>query len=101
MISPDLKLMMTTSTAKGNTWMKSLMHLEGEENAEMKNDFISGLIGWIRNTHRHVSPKHLFYYCSEYAYRFFNIQKNSRGFPRLIQAIILHPKLEYKQLVET
>ncbi len=88
------------SKARGNAWLLSLMPLSGE-NVEMKADFLCGFTNWIRCTHRHVSPKHLFYYCGEYAYRFFNIQSNSRGFPRLIQAIILHPKLQYKQLKET
>jgi hypothetical protein len=88
------------SKAKGNAWMFSLVNVF-EENVQMKIDYLHGLSSWIRNTHRHVSPKHLFFYCSEYAYRFFSIRKKSKGFPRLIQAIILHPKLEYKQLVDT
>lgn len=88
------------SKAKGNAWMFSLLNTL-EENMLMKIDYLNGLTSWIKSTHRHVSSKHLFFYCSEYAYRFFSKQKKSKGFPRLIQAIILHPKLEYKQLVDT
>lgn len=86
--------------ARGDAWTKGLLPFVNERN-ESVQEFVQGVLSWIKQTHIHVSRKHMFYYLCEFSYRYFKMQEHQKGFPLLMQIMIKHPWLAYKRFNET
>ena len=86
--------------ARGNAWTKGLLPYVNKRD-ESAQEFVQGVLSWIKQTHIHVSRKHMFYYLCEFSYRFFKMQEHQKGFPLLIQLMVKHPWLAYKRFNET
>lgn len=99
-IKPNAKQISFHRRARGDAWTKGVLPFVDQRDESVQG-FIRALLTWVKQTHIHVSRKHMFYYFCEFSYRYFKIQEHHKGFPLLIQIMIKHPWLAYKRFNET
>lgn len=99
-IKPKAKQVNIHRRARGDACKKGLLPFvkQGDESVQ---GFIQALLNWVKETHIHISRKHMFYYLCEFSYRYFKIQEHQKGFLLLIQIMVKHPWLAYKRFSET
>lgn len=86
--------------ARGNAWQERMI-LNDKKDKDFVLKYASRIKSWIRSTHRHVSKRHLFYYCGEFNYRYWRSKEVDLGFFELLQAMVKHPWLRYQKFVAT
>lgn len=98
----DHKKVLIHSKARGGQWLNHLRQaapLLGESRPQVREM----IRDWIKETHIHISRKHLFYYCSEIAFRYRNRDQIDRKIPfiKLLKAMTIHPWLSFKRIAAT
>ncbi len=98
----DDKTKLLHSKALGGQWLKHL-HEADSLSGESKFQVREMIREWIKETHIHISRKHLFYYCSELAFRYRNRGQIDRKIPfiKLLKAMTIHPWLSFKRIAAT
>jgi hypothetical protein len=98
----DVKTKLIHSRAFGGRWLNHL-HQSNSLSGESTPQVREMIRNWIKETHIHISRKHLFYYCSELAFRYRNRTQIDRKIPffKLLKAMTIHPWLSFKRIAAT
>lgn len=98
----DDKTKLIHSKALGGRWLNHL-HQANSSLSKSTPQVREMIKNWIKETHIHISRKHLFYYCSELAFRYRNRAQNDRkiAFVKLLKAMTMHPWLSFKRIAAT
>lgn len=78
---------------------KNNISFNSTKDPSLSTQYRKELISWIIKTHKRISRKHLFYYCCEFNFRHRNLINHLKGWEMLLDVLVRHPKLAYKNLL--
>lgn len=84
--------------ALSGVWTKNVS-VNATKDPSLSSQYRKELISWVIKTHKRISRKHLFYYSCEFNFRYRNLINHLKGFQMLLDVLVLHPKLAYKNLL--